>query len=239
MPRTLSRGKCTFCQAEYSKAGMTKHLETCKTRATSIESGSTSTISPRSRKMRTKIFHILVEGYRAPQYWIHLDLPSNVTLTDLDNFLRHIWLECCGHLSAFRIDGISYSSDEQMISYSSWNFGPRYKSMDVKLGDILSSGQKFSYEYDFGTTTELSLKVIAEREGGAKENSIHVLARNEPTKTLCQSCGAFAIGVCAKCGDEGGWLCDKCAEIHECGKHMLIPIVNSPRAGVCGYPGIY
>ena len=235
MPRISSKGKCNFCQAEYSKAGMTKHLETCKTRAPSIESGSTSTSSPRSRKMKTKIFHILVEGYRAPEYWMHLDVPGNATLADLDSFLRRTWLECCGHLSAFNIGGVSYSSDAEMISGSFWNSSD--KSMDVRLDRVLSPGIRFSHEYDFGTTTELSLRVASEREGEVKGKSISVLARNEPPKILC-SCGALATEVCTQCiYDSEGWLCDKCAETHECGEEMLLPVVNSPRVGECAYAG--
>ena len=107
---------------------------------------------------------------------MHLDLPGNAALADLDSFLRRTWLECCGHLSAFNIGGASYSSDAEMISGSFWNSGD--KSMNVRLDKVLSPGTKFSHEYDFGTTTELSLKVVSEREGEVKGKSIQVLARN-------------------------------------------------------------
>src|SRR5207249_4497386 len=129
MPRISSKGKCNFCQAEFSKAGMTKHLETCKARAASLATAATS--SPKSRKMKTKLFHILVEGYRLPEYWMHLEIPGNATLADLDNFLRRTWLECCGHLSAFSIGNVSYSSGAEMISGSFWDSGD--KNMSVKL----------------------------------------------------------------------------------------------------------
>ncbi len=36
---------------------------------------------------------------------------------------------------------------------------------------------------------------------------------------------------------DAGWLCDSCAEDHKCGEDMLLPVVNSPRTGVCGYTG--
>jgi hypothetical protein len=38
----------------------------------------------------------------------------------------------------------------------------------VRLDKVCSSGQTCSYEYDYGTTTELRLKVISEREVEAK-----------------------------------------------------------------------
>ena len=33
----------------------------------------------------------------------------DVTLRELDKFLRSAWLECCGHLSHFLIDDVIYS----------------------------------------------------------------------------------------------------------------------------------
>jgi hypothetical protein len=30
---------------------------------------------------------------------------------------------------------------------------------------------------------------------------------------------------------------DVCVKDHECGEEMLLPMANSPRAGVCGYTG--
>ena len=34
-----------------------------------------------------------------------------------------------------------------------------------------------------------------------------------------------------------GWVCDECAPKHKCGEDMLLPVVNSPRVGMCGYTG--
>src|SRR5438128_1337630 len=81
MPRISSKGKCNFCQAEFSKSGMTKHLETCKARAVSLATDATSPL--KSRKTKTKLLHILVEGYRLPEYWMHPEIPGNATLVDL------------------------------------------------------------------------------------------------------------------------------------------------------------
>jgi len=169
-----------------------------------------------------------------PEYWMYLEAPAQATLGDLDKLLRKTWLECCGHLSAFEIAGVSYSSDDDMAS--GWGSGD--KSMKIKVDNVLEPGMKFSHEYDFGTTTELSLKVLSEREGEAKGKSIRILARNEAPVILCQSCGKPATQVCSQCVYDGeGWLCDECAEEHECGEEMFLPVVNSPRVGMCGYTG--
>jgi len=222
MSKTSSKGVCQFCHGVFSKAAMTRHLETCAER---LKAASTD-----SRKATNKMLHLLVEGRDQPQYWMHLELPAGTTLHALDDFLRRTWLECCGHLSKFEIAGASYAS------YPDPEFGD--KGMRVQIGNLLDKGQQFFHEYDFGTTTELSLKVVAEREAEAKGKSIQVLARNEAPPISCDVCGKPATQVCSECIYEGGgWLCDTCAKEHECGEEMLLPVVNSPRVGMCAYAG--
>ncbi len=34
-----------------------------------------------------------------------------------------------------------------------------------------------------------------------------------------------------------GYLCEACLADHECDEEMFMPLVNSPRTGVCGYVG--
>ena len=227
MPRTITKGRCRFCNAEYTKSGMAKHLQTCKAR-TAAESDSGG------RKARQgRLLLLMIWGRYASMYWMHLDIPADTTLTRLDRFLRDTWLECCGHLSAFRIAGDSY------VSYVDSVYGLDDRSMrGVKLGDVLRVGDQCIHEYDFGTTTELSLRVVAEREGRIRGTSVAVLARNEPPHIPCERCGREATQVCAQCVYEGaGWLCDACAKTHECGEEMFLPVVNSPRVGMCGYTG--
>ncbi|MBM4135380.1 MAG: plasmid pRiA4b ORF-3 family protein [Nitrospira sp.] len=225
MTKQMSNGKCSFCNATFSKAAMTKHLKSCKQRKAAPET------SLEKRKLqKTKSLHFVVEGRDLPEYWMHLSVPANVTLEALDGFLRDIWLECCGHLSAFTIEGTRYSISPMR------EYGER--SMKVALGDVLGYGMKFYHEYDFGTTTELTLRVVSELEGEVKSKSIQLLARNDPPLIACESCGKIATQVCAECIWSGkGWLCDKCSHKHECGEDMLLPVVNSPRVGMCGYTG--
>jgi hypothetical protein len=38
--------------------------------------------------------------------------------------------------------------------------------------------------------------------------------------------------------DESGWFCERCAEENDLNtEEMTLPVVNSPRTGVCGYTG--
>lgn len=229
MARQTSKGICTFCHGEFSKSTMARHLETCEQRAsTEAKAGS------RRKAQKIRAFHLVVEGRDLPMYWMHLDVTASTTLATLDRFLRETWLECCGHLSAFEIGGVRYAVDAGIDD----GWGMDEKSMRVRLDKVFSPGQSCSYEYDYGTTTELKLKVIAEREVEAKGKAIEVLARNSPPVIVCEECGKPATNVCSQCIFDGkGWLCDDCAVEHECGEEMLLPVVNSPRVGMCAYSG--
>jgi len=221
MARKQSRGTCQLCELSFSKAGMTKHLNSCIPKNIGSED---------KQNRKRKFFHIVVMGYYEPEYWMHLAVPANTKLQTLDQFFRDIWLECCGHLSAFKINGIQYSVSP-MEEYDEIG-------MTKKIGDILEPGIIFQHEYDFGSTTVLDLKIISEFEANIKDMSIKILARNDAPEIRCDKCGKMATQVCTQCIYEGeGWLCDDCAEDHECGEEMMLPVVNSPRVGVCGYCG--
>lgn len=226
MPRQTSKGTCFYCNGEFGKSGMTRHLQTCKQRPAASNVGRPTTGS---------ILHIVVEGRYAPEYWMHLEAPAKATLVELDAFLRWTWLECCGHLSAFDIGGTSYMSHAEM----GLGFDMDEESMRGKrLGAVLAPGEKFSHQYDFGTTTELRLRVVSENKGQVEDEPVNVLARNEPPKIPCSECGRPATQVCGMCSWEGtGWLCAKCSQDHECGDEFFLPVVNSPRVGMCGYTG--
>jgi hypothetical protein len=66
-----------------------------------------------------------------------------------------------------------------------------------------------------------------------------ILARNVPPEIFCDLCGkALAVEIRTECQWEGsGGLCQSCAEEHECAEEMRLPVVNSPRTGVCSYTG--
>lgn len=107
------KGICNFCHAEFDKSKMTQHLKHCKQRKATIEAANAE------ESEKTNLFHIVVEGRYLPMYWMHLEMPADATLLDLDDFLRAIWLECCDHLSEFRIGKDSYSSPSPAMM---WDF---------------------------------------------------------------------------------------------------------------------
>jgi hypothetical protein len=225
MARIMSNGQCNLCGGTFSKSAMTKHLTSCKQREQN-----SLTLSSGKNLRKKKIFHLVVEARYSSAYWIHLEVPADVRLEVLDSFLRQIWLECCGHMSAFTIEGKTYSV-APMADFDD-------EDMKIRLNEVLSPGMKFFHEYDFGTTTHLVLKVISQEQKQIKGKPIRILARNEPPEILCVSCGKMATQLCSECHWSGeGWLCDECAAEHQCDFDMFLPVVNSPRVGMCGYTG--
>ena len=222
-----TKGQCRLCSREYSKAGMTRHLETCGAR----EKGTEHVVGQKTRPRR--LLHLVVSGRYAPVYWMHLEAPADATLDDLDDFLRARWLECCGHLSAFTIGGVSYASAVDP------DWGLDDESMNVKLSRVLHVGDSFHYEYDFGSTTYLTVKTVSERMGRPHGKGIEILAQNEPPPIRCDECGQeIATQICMECSWSGkGWLCEQCSKTHQCDEDMFLPVVNSPRVGVCAYTG--
>lgn len=214
-------GRCMLCDHTFNKEEMTDHLKSCKEKMN----------DPKGPSKKTKLIHIVAEGTYRPQYWLNLEIPVNATLEDLDNFLRAIWLECCGHFSAFTIQGTRYSVSPMPELDE--------KDMQVKLEKLLKPGEEFAHEYDFGTPTHLTLKVISEGEDKmGKGELVRLLARNEPPRIPCNLCGKEATQICTECmWEDRGWLCEKCADKHEEHWDMFLPVVNSPRVGQCGYTG--
>lgn len=114
-------------------------------------------------------------------------------------------------------------------------WGPRPQSLNKKLNTVLKAKDTFKYEYDFGSTTHLDGKIVGERRGWLNDK-VRVLARNNPYRFECDACGKEATDICIECEN---FVCEACLENHECGEEMTLPVVNSPRMGVCGFTGGY
>ncbi len=225
MSKQPSMGKCHLCGGTFNRVSMTRHLRGCSGLELPTPAASVG------KQERGHSFHLVVEGRDAKAYWMHVAIPVQAPLSRLDGFLRQIWLECCGHLSAFTIAGKRYAS-EPMGDFPE-------SGMGIRIDRALEVGLKFSYEYDYGSTTELNLKVVAMRQQSTPRGAVELLARNEAPQVTCDGCHTqLATHVCTECAWAGnGWLCEACANAHKCGTEMCLPVVNSPRVGVCGYTG--
>lgn len=202
-------GICENCGQTIPKKSMKSHLQKCY-----FAKGP----DPED-KNSTDVFHISIEDKYEKIYWLHVTIPVGAKMKALDSFLRDIWLECCGHMSAFQ-------------------YGPKGGSiaMNKVLDTVIEPGLKFEHMYDFGTPTELTLKALSVQTVAAQKG-VMLLARNLPPAIPCDKCGKPATQVCTECDWEECCYCNDCVENHEHGEEMLLPVVNSPRTGVCGYCG--
>jgi hypothetical protein len=165
------------------------------------------------------MFLLRVEGTRDRIYWLDLEVSPDATLGHLDLFLREVWLECCGHLSGF-FDG-----------------GGELEMSSRVRGAFPAVGQRLGYEYDFGSTTGLTLlRRASERGQRGGTEKVRLLARNDPPRWPCTDCDEPATVICSYCSWEGGgFYCEDHAREHDCEDEAFLPVVNSPRMGVCGY----
>jgi len=221
MPRKKqSRGICAYCGREISKGPMIRHLGTCTERQRVIDKAEMNT------GFSETLYHLRVEDAWWGEYWLNLEMRGSAKLKDLDRYLRAIWLECCGHPSRFSTGGWDTSDIP----------------MSCKAKDVFTIGSKYRYQYDFGTTSEILIKVVSSRLGKPTTRyPIALMARNRMSPVECMECGKPATWLCTECvydEDESGWLCDTHQENHPHENYGgPIPVVNSPRLGMCGYDG--
>lgn len=166
--------------------------------------------------------------HKNPIYWLYLSVPFKSTLEDLDLFLREFWLECCGHLSRFTIKHRRYSSFFELDAFSRFEELP----MSISTEKVLVPGLKFTHEYDFGSTTELLLEVV-ELIKAIDSKEIKVIVQNQPPEFKCIYCGEKAQMIS---GNEEDYFCESCVDDGD-DELFLLPLVNSPRTGICGYKG--
>ena len=199
----VTKGNCYICGKELGKTAMKNHILKLHS---SMDSGQECVL-------------LKIEGAYDKDYWLVVDVPLTASLMTLDRFLRDIWLECCGHLSAFSGKGHQEIGKSRKFS----TFAP---------------GEQFLHEYDFGSTTETLITVIGRTSRKPQKASVRLLARNIPPQFTCAKCGAPATDICTECiyETDNPFYCASCAKNHE-HEEMLLPITNSPRMGVCGYCG--
>ncbi len=218
--------KCRLCSKEVAANQMLRHVKA------HLKKASTADL--------TKPAYLLkIEAKYAPHY-LYILVSGDMALYELDDFLKAIWLDCCGHMSGFNLPGRRTNNklDED-------DFGGL--SMNLTAGEIFSLEKKLDYQYDYGSTTHLSIsskeqyKVKFPNRG----RGILLLARNEAPVFDCGTCGNEAEvktgGFCLECNYDGKspFVCASCIPEHKCEEYGDTPftITNSPRMGVCAYDG--
>lgn len=226
MSTTTSYGTCVLCGKRTAKGSMSRHLGAC-----------TETLKPITKGKPETLLRLRIEGADSPMFWMDVEITAGATLATLDGFLRQHWLECCGHLSSFYIGDTEYTVPIEMMDL---DLGSDARDMNVRAGKVLSKGTSFRHLYDFGTSTELKLRVVDERQGNIGAVPLRRLSQNEEPEWTCEVCGEIATSVCTQCmwEIENPFYCDAHAEDHGCDQEMLLPVVNSPRMGQCAYGAV-
>ena len=217
-----SEGKCVYCNQVFAKAVMTKHL------AKHLED------LEKEKKASETAFHVRID---AEEMFLNLLVAGDAQLADLDDFLRAIWLECCGHMSSFKQKGKKYDYD--------WNdenadFG---EPMQKRIDNIFKENMILNYDYDYGSTTKLDIKILKAYKI-ALIQPILLLSRNEPLAIMCGICKEKpAVKICSvHMYEEYAFYCKDCQKKHakvcsDFKDYAAMKVINSPRMGVCGYDG--
>ncbi len=214
-----TRGKCIFCERELTAGGLIRHLQACDRRQAAIDKA--------QKGREQKLYHLYVKNARNTDFWLHLEINSTATLKDLDQYLRSIWLECCGHLSQF--------------TYGQNPWGTEI-SMTRTLKKVMEQDLEFTHVYDFGTSTQTLIKVSDQRRGRPlHENPIYLMARNNLPEITCEECNKRAKWLYEDYNDLYSGTIPLCEEhldnYPDDAEYNTVEIVNSPRMGICGYDG--
>ncbi len=221
MPRRKqSRGTCTYCGYVATKGGITKHLAICPQRQEVMGK------AEKGKSTSETLYHLRVQDAYSSDFWLDLEMRGSKSLEDLDNYLRAIWLECCGHMSQFSFES---------------GFGSEI-DLQRKISNVFESGNELTHIYDFGTSSETKVKLVGQREGKpTTSHPIALMSRNNMPEDECIECDKPATHLCTQCiAEEDTWgiLCDKHAKSHPHDDYgEPVPLVNSPRLGMCGYDG--
>ena len=133
-----SRGHCAFCGQEIAKNGVTKHLAVCTQWQDAVAK------AERKKRDNETMVHLRVQAAELPQFWLDLEIKGSATLRKLDEYLRAIWLECCGHLSQFSVGG--WQGDEI--------------AMRRRIEDVLQLGVELTHIYDFGSSSITRIRAL-------------------------------------------------------------------------------
>lgn len=236
---------CRFCTSKFWKKDMGLHTYACVREKYKDRAGCLVHFS--SRDMNNNV------------YEMYAMIENDCTFLDIDQFLKFMWCECCGHLSKFtqmkvvnsteaknttnentttveettKVENITIS-DEPYTDEDGNFIDPSEISKSVLLSTY-NSGDYFLYEYDYGFTTDVLMGIISKNEKISKTKNIILLYRNEQPNTKCAT-----------------KLCTNQTVMHHYDKSYCKPcftkfkktvqyenvelkISNSPRTGTCGY----
>lgn len=207
--------ECRVCGETIAKAQIKRHLNKCL---------SEGTARPRETLLPTLRLTISQSIYQ-----LQVAVRVDATLDDLDNFLRDVWMECCGHMSLF----MAKPKDARRVIYTAHPEGdeedeeqledeiadqlgltpaqrevmrlaprhwPTEKPLDIPVQDALKHCPTLTYEYDMGTTTRCTVTFD-------KEISLSWPTRKSASKIRLLARNARPDWVCSECGEPATKQC--------------------------------
>ena len=248
-------GTCHICQQTVAGHQIRQHLIRCIPAQTGLQP------AQNPRRIAQKTACISVRAKERP-HWLELGVRCDVTLRELDKFLRAIWLECCGHLSHFTVGGDVYSvlvpvPGEKRRFQPEDEYQKNWKHMRRTVSAAIPPLTRLEYEFDYGYTTELVLEHVVtfvelvQRVSPTQPwhgGKIVILAQNHPLHA-CLRCGGPAYWKIVPQEDEyedyddelyekeGVLYIDDLDPITFCAECAppsgdFIPLASSPRVGI-------
>jgi len=216
MPPRTSPGTCLLCKKPFGRTAISKHLIACLR-----TSGLPVSEEPS--------YLLQVEWTDSNEFWMLVLARHDAKLSDLDLLIRDVWVECCDHLSDFTIAGQEFASEDYYHT----------SGLSVPLNHLIRPGSTFSYRYDFGSTTELTLRVICQSPVAPRTRPLVLIARNDRPEMPCRVCGKAAEFLTTFWHEDPDptLLCRDCTRknVDELDDECVSVVPNSPRCGVCGY----
>ena len=222
MPPRSSPGTCLLCKTSIGRTAMLRHSMECLKKSGWPESDKPSYV-------------IRVDGFHTKVFWLLVLARHDATLDDLDGLLRDVWVECCGHLSAFNIYGRSFSSHSDVDGFDEDD----ESGLSVPLDEVIGPDSAFTYEYDFGSTTKLKLSVVGVSPVSPENRPLVLIARNDRLEIPCYFCkgkgeylvtdwpdNPYQIVICRDCTKK---------KVDALEQEYVVVFPDSPRAGTCDY----
>ena len=257
-----SLGRCHLCGNAVRAEDVSTHALSCVTVA--VQWGFVNNDLNSSHAGNGTIL-IWVRGDELRQ-WMMLAVRPTTSLRQLDQFLRNLWLECCGHMSHFQIGATRYNAsipgpgDTRLVEADLAEPGERHMLYTVE--EAIREGELFRHEYDYGDTTYLDLECVAvlpapyqflpelidppEPSDGHTDDFITIVARNLPLER-CFTCEEparwcyYENPYALVPREHGGSIALPPYFCDDCApRNVTLTILrNSPRAGVGCYDNVH
>lgn len=197
-------------------------------------------------------------------YWLYAVIPQRATLATLDDLLRWAWVDCCSHLSSFRLANATsglpqFFREAPPASFLLEDSGfalftderARLDIVFAALAAAIPGRESYSieppiphliYYYDFGTITELMIEVVGRIDSPdyVPRGAAEIIAHNLAAAEECEMCRKATATHCyndPKAARDSASVCQRCIE-SKCTKinpECVIILSTSPRMGSCRY----